>query len=419
MGHLVGKDLYRKLGKKIDGLAVRVPWNETFYNILKELYTPEEAELIVKMPYRLASIDEVEEVTGYERGRLEQLLNALAEKGLLVDFEMRGKYHYIVSPLIIGIFEFTMMRTRGELDYKKWAKLFHEYLQNKNTFFRANYSKDQTMSPLRALPHEGTIDDDGDFVEVLDYEKATAIIENAKKYAVGICSCRHEKLHTGAKNCDVPLETCSTFNVSADYMIRHGFAQEVSKSEMLETLERSKEMGLVFCADNSKKNVSFICHCCGCCCNVLLGITQFGYPGVLVTSNYIASSDPDACLECEDCIEACPINAIATNGNGSIQIDEKLCVGCGVCALACENGAMRLVKRTQRVFHPEDTFERIILQYLEQGNLQNLLFSNPQSKTHGFMRAFVGGFLKLPPVKKSLMSDRLRSSFLNFMRKGG
>ena len=67
---------------------------------------------------------------------------------------------------------------------------------------------------------------------------------------------------------------------------------------------------------------------------------------------------------------------------------------------------------------PEDTFERVILQSLEQGTLQNLLFNNPQSTAHGFMRGFVGGFLKLPPVKRALMSDSLRSRFLSTIRKG-
>ena len=34
------------------------------------------------------------------------------------------------------------------------------------------------------------------------------------------------------------------------------------------------------------------------------------------------------------------------------------------------------------------------------------------------MKGFVGGFLKLTPVKKALMSDMLRSSFLDAMKKG-
>ena len=58
MGHLAGKDTYRKLGKKIDGLTCRAPWNDTLYKILKELYTSEEAEFIIKMPYSLASLDQ-------------------------------------------------------------------------------------------------------------------------------------------------------------------------------------------------------------------------------------------------------------------------------------------------------------------------------------------------------------------------
>lgn len=34
------------------------------------------------------------------------------------------------------------------------------------------------------------------------------------------------------------------------------------------------------------------------------------------------------------------------------------------------------------------------------------------------MRTFLGAFLRLPPVKKALMSDVLRSSFLSFMKVG-
>jgi hypothetical protein len=34
------------------------------------------------------------------------------------------------------------------------------------------------------------------------------------------------------------------------------------------------------------------------------------------------------------------------------------------------------------------------------------------------MRGFVGGFLRLPPVKAALMSDMLRSSFLKAMTSG-
>jgi hypothetical protein len=44
------------------------------------------------------------------------------------------------------------------------------------------------------------------------------------------------------------------------------------------------------------------------------------------------------------------------------------------------------------------------------------MFTSPESATHKVMRGFVGGFLRLSPVKKALMSDMLRSSFLASMR---
>jgi len=53
---------------------------------------------------------------------------------------------------------------------------------------------------------------------------------------------------------------------------------------------------------------------------------------------------------------------------------------------------------------------------LERGTLQNQIFANPQSINEKFMRAFVGGFLRLPPIKKALLSDKLRSGFLNAMK---
>ena len=59
MGHMVGKEAYRKLGKKIDNLPMRAPWNETFYEVLKEIYSEEEADVVVRMPYGLSDLDRV------------------------------------------------------------------------------------------------------------------------------------------------------------------------------------------------------------------------------------------------------------------------------------------------------------------------------------------------------------------------
>lgn len=369
------------------------------------------------MPYGLSTFDQIMLCTHLDESRLKTVLEGLCEKGLVMDVWVKEQYHYTISPLIIGIFEFTMMRTRGKLNTHEWARLFHAYLMEDDAFFRANLGKGQSILPLRTLPHEESLDDSA-YVEILDFERAADIIGNAKKLAIGICSCRHEKLHLGEKRCDNPLDTCSSFDLAAETLIRHGMAREVSRSEMLENLARSKDHGLVLCADNVRKDVSFICHCCGCCCNVLLGISRMGYPNVVVSTNYVARVNPDECLECGTCVKACPINAIDESADGGCPVvNESLCLGCGVCGLQCPSESLKLVKREKRVYYPEDTFERVILQSLEQGTLQNLIFNDTTKITHAFLRGFIGGILKLPPIKRALLGEAFRSRFISALRR--
>jgi Pyruvate/2-oxoacid:ferredoxin oxidoreductase delta subunit len=424
MGHLAGKELYKKLGKKIDGLTMRAPWNDAFYNILKELYSPEEAEVILQMPYSLAPFVKIREATNVDDIKLRGILENLSSKGLLIDMWIQGKDWYMLSPIIIGIFEFTMMRTGSSANSKTWAKLFHDYL-NEGSLYAANAKHQEKVQVLRALAHKEVIKET-DFVEVLDYETADYVVRQWDKYAIGYCSCRHEKMHVGEKSCSVPLDTCSSFGMAADYLVRHGMAKEVSRTEMLENIARSKELKLVLTADNIKNKPQFVCHCCKCCCNVLLGISKHGYSNTLVTSSYISRVDEDKCKGCGLCAKGCPIEAIKmiptigsnSKNQGKPVVDESICLGCGVCALYCRNQAMKLVKRSQQVIHPETTFERVILQCLERGTLQNQIFSSPQSISHKAMRGIVGAFLRLPPVKGALMSNQLRSRFLATMLAG-
>ncbi|MCP4604621.1 MAG: 4Fe-4S dicluster domain-containing protein [Proteobacteria bacterium] len=423
MGHLVGKDIYRKVGKKIDNLSVKAPWNETLHKIVKSLYSLEEADVYVKMPYTFSSINRIAKITKYEPTKLKGIMESLASKGLVIDFWMGNRYCYMPSPMIVGIFEFTMMRTGDNLNIEEWGKLFHDYLGGTGSYYGANAGNGERIAPIRALPHEGATEE---YIEVLDYEKATSYIESGDKLSIGTCSCRHEKLHAGEKACDIPLDVCSSFGAAADYLIRHGMAREVSKGEMSDIFARSKEQSLVFLADNIKKNTTFVCHCCSCCCNCLRGIHKFNYPNVVVTSNFIAHSDEALCKGCGRCAKYCPIKVIdmapldvpVGRKKKEPKVDEAVCFGCGVCALKCKAQAMKLRKRDQRVIHPETAFERIILQCLEKGTLQYQIFDNPSSLTQSAMRSLVGAFLKLSPVKKALMSDTLRSRFLSGMKAG-
>lgn len=495
MGHIAARDIYRRLGHAIDNTPVRTPWNDAFHAMLRELYTPEEAELVVRMPYRPSSIGRLERVTGMNRARLQGLLDRLCDKGLVLDIredgdhaanatnvtgatetaerwaasahghaEQRGHdghdahadrahphahdhspsphahghsapgaptsphspHHddgclYMISPIVIGIFEFTMMRTGGALPSKRWAELFHDYMFGDRAFLDANFGDGQRVSVMRALPHQQTL---GDHVEILDYERATALVEQNRTFAVGLCSCRHEKHHLGTRQCDVDMETCTSMGTGAEYLIRHGFARRIDKAAMHDILARSRDLGFTLSADNVQQGVGFICHCCGCCCNLMQGIRQWGHAGILVTSSFIARCDASLCNGCGLCDQACPIDAVSLpvppggrKRDRRCTVDEAYCLGCGACALKCPTGALRLHPRERKVLHPADSFERVILQSLERGTLQNLVFDNPNSRTQEFMRGLVGGFLRLGPIKRALMGEALRSRFLDAVRR--
>ncbi|HHO77163.1 MAG TPA: 4Fe-4S dicluster domain-containing protein [Deltaproteobacteria bacterium] len=411
--------IYRQLGKKLDNLYVRAPWNETWHSILKELYTSEEADVVIKMPFTLSTLERISLVTKVEKTRLRRILERLCRKGLVMDLwnEDHGQFYYMSWPIAIGIFEFTMMRAGDNLNTKRWAELFHEYFEH---VYAANFSNNEQTSALRVIPIEESIKDDS-HTEFFDYEKATSLIENSSRLAIGVCSCRNEKLHTGHNQCDAPLESCSFLGIGAEYAIRNNFAREVSKSEMMDNFTRSKEHDLVFCAVNTRRNPMAICHCCKCCCNFLGGLNKFGHLNCVVTSSFISKINTEKCTGCGKCVDVCPVNALSLvsahdpkkKKRKTARLNGDICVGCGVCIAQCRTCAIEMIPRKSSVIHPESLFEITMLSSLERGTLQNQLFDNPESVTQEVMRSFMGAFLRLPTVKKTLMSDMFRSTFLS------
>ena len=419
MGHRAAKDVYRELGRTIDGLTVRAPWSQTLRAILRELYTEQEADLVSRMPTGLAPLRRIAEVTGLPQKRLAGLLAGLSAKGLVFDTEIAGEWRYAISPFVIGVFEYTMMRADGGVDFPRMARLFKDYLATSGGFVEANAGGRKQALVIRTIPHTEALADQP-HVEVLDHEKAEEIIERSRDFTAGTCSCRHEKLHLGEKQCDTPLDVCLSLNSGASWVTRHGFGRPISKEEARDLLSMAKDKRLVLNADNVRRDVSFVCLCCSCCCNVLGGIRRFGLPHLLVTSRFVASPEGACCTGCGACVRACPIEAIRMSEPlraGQVRdrrpaVDASFCIGCGVCGLACKARAMRLVPRGQRVILPENTIERVILQAIEQGTLQNFLFDNPNLTSQRFLRALVGAFLSLTPVKRLLMSRGFRSRFL-------
>lgn len=54
-----------------------------------------------------------------------------------------------------------------------------------------------------------------------------------------------------------------------------------------------------------------------------------------------------SCIHCDEplCAKVCPTGASRKRDDGIVDIDQELCIGCGVCITACEYGARSLDKR--------------------------------------------------------------------------
>ena len=121
----------------------------------------------------------------------------------------------------------------------------------------------------------------------MDYERASQVIESASHRAVGMCYCRHKMQHVG-KACSAPMDICLTFNGVADSLARHGYARLIDAREGMDLLQQAVESNLVQCGENVRQKVSFICNCCGCCCEALVAARRFAFLTPVSTTNFHA-----------------------------------------------------------------------------------------------------------------------------------
>ena len=147
-----------------------------------------------------------------------------------------------------------------------------------------------------------------------------------------------------------------TIGPGAKFNAERGFGRLISKEEALRILDVAEKEGLVHCSSNMGKHVDFICNCCVCHCPILQTIKSSAMPNGGATSAYIAMVDEGSCMGCGDCLERCPMEALALEGDVVVR-DSKLCIGCGLCVSSCTTDALRMLPRLDRPSTPWDRQE--------------------------------------------------------------
>ena len=424
MSHTVGKEAYKSLEERLNQFPQGAASSETLYKILSLLFSPEEAKMAALLPVRPFNIKRAAKVWNLSEYQTELQLEKLCSKGVLLDLTENDTKTYFLPPPMVGFFEFSMMRTRGNVDQKLLSQLYHQYLNVEEDFIKDLFFSTETKFG-RAFVQEGVLTHEN-AIHVLDFERTSYLVENATDISLSMCYCRHKMHHMG-HDCYAPMETCMTFGATARSLSKQGYGRLIDTKEAMDIIHMAQDYNLVQCGENVRDGGSFLCNCCGCCCEAMTTAKRFGLVNPIETTAFIPTINEDTCIRCGKCQKVCPIDCIeavpslnekpiSIKHNGTKLVpNPNLCLGCGVCVRNCPNKSITLLRREKQILTPANTTHRTVLMAIEKGTLPQLIFDNGAYKSHRVMAAVLSVILNLPPVKQALASKQLKSVYLDHL----
>jgi electron transport complex protein RnfB len=341
----VSTDVYTRLREFMDTMPTGFPATPSGVEIriLKKLFTPEQAELAMKLGREPEEVSAIAARIGMDEPELARKLEEMAQKGLIYRNRDKDRVSYQARQFIVGVYEFQLNR----LD-KEFCELFEEYLPHFGAPLMALKTKQ-----LRVIPVESAVEA---APTVASYNRVRDLIKEQEIISVARCICRKERGLLG-KPCAKPQETCFAFGNFARFYIDNHLARAISTDEALRILDLAEEAGLVLNPSNTQK-IELICCCCTCCCPTLKFVKMMPRPADWVSSYYQAEIDGDLCTGCGECIERCQMAAIKEGADFAEMIEGR-CIGCGLCVSACPVEAISLQPKPGMEAPPESLAEQL------------------------------------------------------------
>jgi len=323
--------------------------------ILKKLFAPEEAETVMKLGPFPMPLAQAAKKLGLDEKAAGEKLEPMAKKGQLYRFRGGDQVFYMAMQFAVGVYEFSMNRMDRET-----AELMEEYFAT--GAFQKMFSQAKTQQ-LRIVPIEQALSASP---QVASYDQVRALVEKQTLFAVSPCICRKEQALLGHP-CKRPNETCLQFGMAAQYYIENGLGRQITKEEVFKVLKQAEDAALVL-SPNNAQDLSNICCCCSCCCGVLRNLAKFERPAEIAATHFRAKLDPEACSNCETCLDRCQMQAIQS-GEDHVTILAHRCIGCGLCVPTCPEEAIQLEPRPDAAEPPANITATMMQIMKERGLL--------------------------------------------------
>lgn len=349
------QDVYFQLGERLNQYPVKMLLVEPFLNILREIYTDEEARLGAQFPVGLYTAQELAQKLNRPEKPLTEMLEKMADKGtVFVKKAQDGQSRYALTPFVPGVVEFQLMRGTDTPRDRKFAKMIESFMEGDMAeLARAAFRDPETAKQLIPVPPARTITVEQGLppgTQVHSFEKLSQLVEQETSFAAAKCYCRHHAYLVGkpCKVSGIPEYSCLAFGAAADYVAERRFGKKITKEEAYQILEATEKAGLVHNTSNLRDSTVFVCNCCGCCCGFLKSMEWMGTNAMLSFSNFRVQADTAECVGCGDCVERCQVEALRLVDD-VVSADESKCLGCGNCVSACPTNCLTMVRRAEQI----------------------------------------------------------------------
>jgi formate hydrogenlyase subunit 6/NADH:ubiquinone oxidoreductase subunit I len=239
--------------------------------------------------------------------------------------------------------------------YRKWILrwMFRNYPELLRFYlFGARLARVPIIGPLLARPilsEYGFIAHGG---IALPLSAINKVIDQARDIVAGECPCR-----ALVNNCDLPRHNCLKLNTAGEVLLDESKGRRLSREEAKEIVARSYANGMLLQLEWCINPYHYdICSCCECCCVARRLRFEYGIKGAIQAGPYIPEFSPDSCIQCMECADICPANAITCSSGPSV--DSNKCVGCGLCESICPAEAIEIkAKRAVKRKSPPSAFQ--------------------------------------------------------------